>query len=113
MTEAVTITPQAGMDAEDNPLPAGEPFTVSGLVAPENSSVEPGVDGDLDAVTFTVYLPLTIKTPDGWVRTVTALTDNFHITVRGQVCVGRVKEWDVGGRGGVVVAASAMTGVTP
>lgn len=113
MTEQVTITPQSGMDAYDDPNPADDPFTVRGLVAPGNTSVQPGVDGSLDEVSFTVYLPLQIKLSGSWVRTVEALTDNFTITVRGQVCVGRAKEWNESGRGGVEVLATAATGATP
>jgi hypothetical protein len=113
VTEQVTITPQAGFDAYDDPLPAGAPFQLSALVAPGDTSVQPGADGDLDTVGFTVYLPLRVKRPGGWVRTVTALTENFTITVRGQVCLGRVKEWDEGGRGGVEILATAATGATP
>lgn len=113
MTEQVTITPQAGLDANDDPLPAATPFTVAGLVAPGDSTTRPGADGDLDQIAFTVYLPLKIKGTTGWTRTTTALTDNFTVTVRGQVCVGRAKEWDVNGRGGVVVLATADTGTTP
>ena len=114
MTENVTITPQSGLDAYDNPLPAGDPFTLSGLVAPGNTTLRLGVDGSLDTVIFTVYLPLQFKQPEaGWVSTVTALTDNFTITVRGQVCNGRVREWNMSGHGGVEVLATAATGATP
>lgn len=113
MTEKVTITAQGGFDAYDNPLPAGSPFTVSGIVAPGDTSVAPGADGDLDSVAFTVYLPLRIKVSGVWVRTVTALTDAFTVTVRGQVCVGRAKEWEQAGRGGVEIVAIAATGATP
>jgi hypothetical protein len=101
------------MDAHDNPLPAGTPFAVDALVAPGNTAVEPGADGDLDTVSFTAYLPLRVKRNGAWVRTVTVLTDNFTILVRGQVCVGRAKEWEQAGRGGVEVLAFAATGATP
>ncbi len=113
MTETVTITPQSGLDAYDDPQDAGESFTVQALVAPGNTTLKYGVDGSLDTVAFTVYMPLTIKLDDGWVSTATAMTDNFTITVRGQVCVGRVREWTLGGRGGVEVLATAATGSTP
>lgn len=112
MSETVTVTPQAGLDAYDDPLPAGDPFTVTALVAPGATTTDPGADGSLDSVEFTVYLPLRIRRANAWVRTATALTDNFTITVRGQVCVGRAKEWEHGGRGGVEVVATAMTGAT-
>lgn len=113
MSEQVTVTPQSGLDDNDDPIEADEEFTVFGLVAPGASRVDLGADGDLDAVEFTVYLPLRIKLTAGWVRTTTALTDNFTITVRGQVCRGRAKEWDLNGLGGVEILASAMTGATP
>lgn len=113
MSEQVTITPQAGLDANDDPLPAGTPFTLSALVAPTGTSVDLGPDGSRDSAAFTVYLPLKVKLPSGWVRTATALTDNFTVTVRGQECVGRAREWDEGGRGGVEVLAIAETGATP
>lgn len=113
MSEPVTITPQAGLDDNDDPLPAAEPFTISGLVAPGATTVDPGTEGTLDSVDFTVYLPLKIRQDGGWVRTSAVLTGDFTITVRGQVCVGRAKEWDENGRGGVEVIATALTGATP
>lgn len=113
MTESVVITPRGGIDAYDDPLPAGNPFTVFGLVAPGDTTTDPGADGSLDTATFTVYLPLRIQTANGWTSTVSALTDNFTVTVRDQVCVGRAKEWNLGGRGGVEIIATALTGATP
>lgn len=113
MTESVTVTPQADMDAYDNPGTAGDPFTIQALVAPGNTTLKYGVDGSLDTVAFTVYMPLMIRQDDAWVSTAAALTDNFTITVRGQVCVGRVREWNLGGRGGIEVLATAATGSTP
>lgn len=112
MSEAVTITPQTGMDEYDNPSPAGTPFTLHALVAPGDTTKKYGADGNDDRVQFTVYLPLRLKISSRWVRTVTALTDNFLITVRGQTCLGRAKEWVEGSRGGVEVLASADTGTT-
>lgn len=112
MTEAVIITPQSGLDAYDDPIAAGTPFTVNGLVAPGDTTKKYGVDGNADNVAFTVYLPLRIRRPSGWVRTATALTDNFTITVRGQTCLGRVREWNEGGRGGIEILATADTGVS-
>lgn len=113
MTEQVTITPQAALDANDDPLPAGDPFTVLALVAPGDTTQRPGADAQLDVVEFTAYLPLRVKLAGGWTPTAAALTGNFHITIRGQVCVGRAREWNVGGRGGVEVLALAATGATP
>ncbi len=112
--EQVTVTPQGGVDAHDNPLPAGDPFNVPALVAPGNTAARPGADGDLEEADFTLYLPLQIIDTAGIpVRTVEALTDEFTVTVRGQVCKGRAKEWDVDGRGGVEVLAVAASGATP
>lgn len=113
MTESVTITPQSGFDSHDDPIAAGTPFTVNGLVAPGNTTFRPGADGSLDTVAFTVYLPLSLYQDGGWVSTSTALTDNYTVTVRGQVCVGRTREWNVAGRGGIEVLATAATGATP
>ncbi len=108
--EPVVITPQSGVDANGDPLPAGSPFTVSGLVAPGNTAVRAGAAGDLDSVDFTVYLPLMI----GTVRTAALLDGSFTVTVRGRVCVGRVKVWDGGAMGGgVEVLATARAGMTP
>ena len=113
MTETVTITPQSGLDAHDDPIAAGTPFTLNAMVAPGNTALRPGADGSLDTVAFTVFLPLKIYVDASWVNTVSALTDNFTITVRSQVCVGRVREWNVAGRGGIEVLATAATGATP
>lgn len=113
MTEVVIITPQVGIDANDDPLPGGEPFSVHALVAPGNTTVRPGADGQLDVVEFTAYLPLRIKAAEGWVRTSTLLTDKFTITIRDQECVGRAREWNDGGRGGIEVLASIKSGATP
>lgn len=111
--ETVIITPQGGLDANDDPLPAGTPFTLNGLVAPSTTTIQPGADSDLDTVDFTVYLPLLVERPSGWIRTVTALTGNFTVTVRGVVCVGRVREWDDSGFGGVEIVATGKSGATP
>lgn len=113
MSEEVTITPQAGLDAYDNPQTAGQPFTLRGLVAPGTTTTDPGADGSLDTVEFTVYLPLRFKNSSGWVRTASALTESFTVTVRGKSCVGRAREWLEGGRGGVEIIATAHTGATP
>lgn len=113
MTEIVTITPQTGIDANDDPVAGAEPFTVSALVAPGNTTVRPGADGQLDVVDFTAYLPLRIKGAEGWVPTSTLLTDKFTITIRNQECVGRAREWNDNGRGGIEVLASVKTGATP
>lgn len=113
MSETVTITPEVGIDANDDPLPGGTPFSLSALVAPGNTTVRPGADGQLDSVDFTAYLPLRIRTDAGWVRTSSLLTANFTITIRDQVCVGRVREWNENGRGGIEVLATIKSGATP
>lgn len=110
MTEVVTVTPQAAIDENDDPLPAGEPFTVPALIAPGNTMFRPGADGQLDVIDFTAYLPLMIQQDGAWVRTATLLTDKFTITIRDQVCVGRAKEWNDNGRGGIEVLASIKSG---
>jgi len=118
VSEPVTITPQTGgLDANDDPLPTGAPggpVTVRGHVAPGNTTLSAGADATLDAVDFTIYLPLRVRQPGGWVRTIALCGKNFTVTVRGQLCTGRAREWDLGaGRGGVEVLASARTGATP
>ena len=112
MTEAVTITPQAGFDDNDDPLPASAPITLQARVAPGNMTVQFGADGNLDQVDFTVYLPLKVQRFGRWVATSGLLTDNFTITIRGQACTGRAQVWDENGRGGIVVLATADTGTT-
>lgn len=113
MTELVTITPNVGVDANDDPLPGGTPFTVAALIAPDATGIRPGPDGQLDSVAFMAYLPLRIRRPSGWVATSSLLTPNFTITIRGQVCVGRAREWNENGRGGIEVVASIKSGATP
>ena len=113
MTETVTVTPQAKIDDNDNPVAASAPFTIEALIAPGNTTVRPGADGQLDTVDFTAYLPLTIRKSTGWVRTSSLLTDKFTITIRDQVCVGRAREWNDNGRGGIEVLASVKSGATP
>lgn len=113
MTEIVTVIPQAGIDENDDPYPGGEPFSVRALVAPGNTTARPGADGQLDVIDFTAYLPLRIKGGEGWVRTSTLLTDKFTIVIRDQECVGRAREWNDNGRGGIEVLASIKSGATP
>lgn len=113
MTEVVTITPQVGIDANDDPLPGGTPFDLPARVAPGNTTARPGADGQLDTVDFTAYLPLRAKGSTGWVRTNTLLTEKFTITIREQVCVGRAREWNDNGRGYIEVLASIKSGATP
>ena len=112
-TEPVTITPQSGLDEHDDPLPAGTPFTVNALVAPGNTTLRPGADAELDQADYTLYMPLRVEVGGKWVQTAIVLTEEFTVTVRGRVCVGRVKDWDLSGRGGLEVLASSKTGGTP
>lgn len=113
MTELVTITPDAGLDAKGNPTPGGTPLTLTPLeVAPGNTALAYGIGGDLDSVEFTVYLPLRarIGDPPAWTAVDEAATQNFSILVRGRYCRGRAQRWESGGRGGVVVLAHSATG---
>lgn len=113
MTELVTITPDAGLDAKGNPQPGGTPFEVSALeVAPGNTLLAYGIGGDLDSVEFTVYLPLRIRMGDPavWTAVDEAATQNFSILVRGRYCRGRVQRWESGGRGGIAVLCTSATG---
>lgn len=82
MNETVTITPTQGKNTDGDPLPAGDPFDVLGLVAPGNTSYRFNDQGELDSAAFTVYLPIG-----------TAIKDDDRITVRDRVCVARVREW--------------------
>lgn len=113
MTEVVIITPQVGIDAYDNPVAGGAPISIDALVAPGDTTVRPGADGQLDVIDFTAYLPLRFNGPEGWVRTSSLLTDKFTITIRDKICVGRAREWDENGRGGIKVLASIKSGATP
>ena len=123
MNEQVTITPQAGHDSNGDPLPAGTPFDLAGLVAPGNTLRAAGIGGDLDEADFTVYLPLRHRrpasTPGEWewvpvIDLLTGPTGEFTIQVRDRVCDGRAQLWNGGGgRGGVVVLATSATGKTP
>jgi hypothetical protein len=113
VSERVTITPQVGVDANDDPLPGGVPFDVWALIAPGNTAVRYGADSQLDSVDFTAYLPLRVRQPSGWVAVSSLLTDNFTITIRDQVCVGRAREWNENGRGGIEILASIRSGATP
>lgn len=111
MPETVTITPLGGRDSDGDPVDNGEPFEVRALeVAPGNTLRRFGIGGDLDAVDFTVFLPLRVRQDEGYVATVDRLPKDFSIRVRGRDCLGRAQVWDSGGRGGIAVLAHSATG---
>ncbi|MDD7812621.1 hypothetical protein PP713_08640 [Mycobacterium sp. CSUR Q5927] len=116
MAETVTVTPRPGqLDANNDPLPAGEPITLTPLlIAPGNTVLKYGVGGDLDDVQFTVYLPLQVRRGNNLVPIETLVADDDQITVRGRECMARVKVWrsPQRGLGGAVVLARAATGAT-
>lgn len=102
MAETITVTPQSGYDSDGNPLPAGDPVTLTTLgIAPGNTVLTYGIGGDLDDVQFTVYLELG-----------SAIADDDQITVRGKDCRARVQEWRSPwtNRGGLAVLARSTTG---
>lgn len=113
MSETVTVTPQSGTNSDGDPMPAGTPFDVVAMeIAPGNTLLRYGIGGDLDNVDFTAYLPLRVKTAvdADYQTTVSALTDDFRILVRGRDCLGRVQEWNSSGQGGVVVLCHSARG---
>lgn len=115
MSEPVVVTPQAGRDRKGDPLPAvGDPFTLHGIVAPGNTTRSYGAGGDLEEADFTIFFPLRIRREVsgewGWVSVAELLINDFTVTLRGKTCVGRIQDWNEGGRGGVVVLALAATG---
>lgn len=117
MSEPVIITPAPGRDLKGNPVaPVGEPFTVLGLVAPGNTARTYVEGGDLEEIAYTIYFTARVRQHNeatdewSWQRIADLLPENFTATLRGSVCPARVQVWDEGGRGGVVVLASAATG---
>lgn len=114
MSEPVIITPKAGRDTSGDPLPAGEPFTLHGRVAPGNTTRTYQAGGDLEEADFTIHFPGRVRVEVdgewGWASVADLLPDDFTVELRGQVCDGRVQVWDEGGRGGVIVLASSATG---
>lgn len=115
MAETVTVTPRSGLDANNDPIADGTPFTLTPLeVAPGNTVVKYDIDGDLDDVEFTVFFPLTVfRTAEaGYERVEDLVKDGYGVRVRDRDCVARVQVWrsQRSGRGGVVVLASSPTG---
>lgn len=112
MTEQVTITPLGGRDSNGDPLPDGASFSVRAYeVAPGNTLLEYGIGGDLDSVEFTAYLPLRVRDGGGsWSSLADKLAAPFSIDVRDRRCVGRMQEWNSGGRGGIAVLCHSATG---
>lgn len=104
MAEAVTVTPTFGMNDDGDPLPNGDPITLTPIaVAAGNTLRQFDIGGDLDSVEFTVYLPLT---DEGKVK------DDDLITVRGRDCFARVQvwKWSRTNVGGLAVLCHSATG---
>lgn len=115
MVETVTVTPRFGQNSDGDPIPDGDPFTLTPLeIAPGNTALQYGAGGDLDDVEFTVFLPLLMwRGPvETYVHTDELIKDDYGITVRGRDCTARVQVWrsQRSGRGGVVVLARSKTG---
>lgn len=105
--ETVTVTPQAGLDDDGDPIAGGGPVAVEAItVAPGNTTLSYNDQGDLDSAEFTVYLPLG-----------SPVSDDDLITVRGKTCRARVQEWRDPWPGevsldGMVVLCKSVTGVS-
>ena len=114
MSETVTVTAPAGLDDNGDPLTAGDPITLTPLeIAPGNVLIRWGVGGDLTDVTFTVFLPLRVRTdPDTWTETAELVHTGDDIEIREQKFTAMVQEWrsQRGNRGGLAVLARARTG---
>lgn len=114
MTETVTITTPAGNDSDGDPLTADEPITITPLeIAPGNMVRRYGAGGDLTDVEFTVYLPLRVRTEDGFTPVEDLVHDGDEITVRGRRCTALLQIWRSqrgSTRGGAVVLARSRTG---
>lgn len=114
-TETVTVTPHFGMNDDGDPVPPGSPVVLTPLVvAPGNTSLIFGRDGDQDIVEFTVYFGLTSHRPDTntWVATTDVIADNYGINVRDRDCLTRVRVWRSprSSLGGVEVLCRSATG---
>lgn len=103
--EQVRITAPGGLDANNNPIPAGVPVILTPLaIAPGNTTQAFGQGGDLDEAEYTVYLPLTDEGK---------ILDGYGIHVRGRDCIARVKVWKwpaVTTMGGIEVLCQSATG---
>lgn len=112
MSEQVLITPLAGRrDSDGDPLPAGTPFNLTGLVAPGNTAERRDSGGETETVEFTFYTQQQrVLIGSAMVAVSDALTDDFDITIRSARCRGRVQGWAEGGAGGTVILASRATG---
>lgn len=83
MTEAVTVTPQAGRDDDGNPVTGGDPVVLEAfLVAPGNTTLQFTDSGNVDSADFTVYFLQSVSINDGDL-----------IEVRDRTCIARVQKW--------------------
>lgn len=106
-SEQVTVTPQAGLDGDGDPIPGGTPVVIEAItVAPGNTAIQFMDSGDVDSADFTVYLPIGAQ-----------IKDDDLITVRERTCLARVQEWRDPWPGGVpldgvVVLCKSVTGAS-
>jgi hypothetical protein len=102
----VIVTPGGtNWDDDGNPTPTSADIPLQAMaIAPGDTSFTPGPGGELDTVTYTVYLPLGAP-----------ISNDDTMLVRGKVCEVRVKEWisPWSGRGGLEVSCVAAAGVSP
>ena len=114
MSETVTITPTVGNDSGGDPVAQDSDITLTPLeIEPGNMLRKYGRGGDLTDVEFTVYLPLRVRTADGWAGIETLIHDGDEITVRGRRCTALVEIWRSGrgsARGGAAVLARSRSG---
>lgn len=114
MSETVTVTPTVGNDTNGDPATPGADITLTPLeIAPGNMLIKYGKGGDLTDVEFTVYLPLRVRTADGFAAIETLIRDGDEITVRGRRCTALVEIWRSGrgsNRGGAAVLARSRSG---
>lgn len=114
MSETVTITPTVGNDSDGDPVTQDADITLTPLeIEPGNMLRRYGKGGDLTDVEFTVFLPLRVRTADGWAGIETLVHDGDEITVRGRRCTALVEIWRSGrgsARGGAAVLARSRSG---
>jgi len=114
MSETVTVTALSGYDSDGDPATAGEVITLRALeIEPGNMLIKYGRGGDLTDVEFTVFLPLHVRTADGFAAIETLIRDGDEISVRGRSCTALVEIWRSGrggSRGGAAVLARSRSG---
>lgn len=104
MAETVTITPQFGRDDDGNPVPPGDPITLTPFaIAPGNTTVQFTDAGNVDSADFTVYF---MPAPDAEVK------DGDLIEVRDRLCTARVRLWDWEGISGLEILCTSDTGAS-